>query len=307
MSTSIKFHRELDEKLMARIGYSQQPLKAYYTNEMNETIEMGVEPEEGLENTFQLADPKVHYDPDIHDLNLVFEFGIENTRFLFGENGLTGNDGVLGIAVRWHSRDSAQQKVVPATVINSVDDHIDYQMNLRIQKGTVRGKVSFEVILYVVKPAHGQIHLVSGTVLGVLRSSLLLFDGNTSMFPILEVNNPNKGLWWVDCNFTDPSIEPFDDEHVAIVINKGHRHYKQLKIEKGIGSSPLMLEIVATGLQIIIETVKSSGSWQDILANNSETGSIGEAIYYFINTFPWDTSSPENLLRTMREDFNSRF
>ena len=102
--------------------------------------------------------------------------------------------------------------------------------------------------------------------------------------------------------------DKFDEDNVAIVLNKGHRHARNLKTEKGIGSSPLLLEIIATGIQTIIEKAKLSGEWQQIRNDDgNQPGSIGEAIYYFINTFSWDTTSPENLLKSIREDFDKRF
>lgn len=307
MSTLVKFHRELDENLLSKIGYSEQPLQAIYINELGEEIEMNVELEEGLESTFQLVDPRVHYDPNIHDINIRFEFDIGNPRFLFGENGLINEDGVLGIAIRWHSKDSSQQQVLPMVPLTIDDNHLSHKENFYIDKGVLRGKVTFETIIYVIIPSSEQSYLVSGTVLGILESRLLLFDGDASMFPILEINDPKKPLWWVTCDFVDPIVDPFDENHVAIVINKGHKHFRHLKIKKGIGSSPLMLEVIATGLQIIIEKSKYMGTWDDILDEKSEIGSIGEAIYYFIHTFGWDASSPENLLRTIREDLNTRF
>src|SRR5699024_5521253 len=119
---------------------------------------------------------------------LKFEFDIDNPRFLFGETGLAGKECVLGVAVKWHSRDSAQQKIVPAVLFTAEDEYLNHEMELHIEKGKVRGKVTFEILLYLANPGPDQDRLVSGTVFGVLGSAMLLFDGNASMFPILEVN-----------------------------------------------------------------------------------------------------------------------
>lgn len=306
MSTILSFHKELDEVLFQKIGYTEQPLQATYINESGELIEMEVSLEEGQENTFQLLDPKVHWDPEIHEVEFHFEFEIENPRFLFGKNGLTDDEGILGVAIRWYSRDSAQMRIEPVATLKSTDSNFYHKKNLKIEKGILRGKLTLEVILYMHQPSPNQ-HIVGGTILGTLGSTNILIDGNSSMFPILEIDDPSKPLWWVECNFEDALYDSFTDDNVSIILNVGHRHARQLKLDKGIGSSPLLIEILASGIQTIIEEAKNAGDWEDILNNKSEPGSIGEAIYYFVSVFSWDTSSPKTLLKSIREDFDKRF
>ncbi|MGP4106768.1 hypothetical protein [Virgibacillus sp. L01] len=308
MSTALMFYSTLDEKTFQKIGYNEQPLKAFYINEENEIVNMSVDLIEGQENTYQLIDPKVHWDPNTHNLNLGLEIEIANPAFLFGSSGIVGEDAVLGIGFRWYSRDSAQQRIVPiAEISHYTDTFYTKNIEVTIERGTIRGRVTFEVVLYLASAGSEMNNVVPGTILGILESTEVLFDGNSSMFPIVEVNDPLKPLWWVVCDFDEPLYEQFTEENAAIVINKGHRNSKFLKTDKGIGSSPILLEIIATGIQIIIEKAKLSGDWQQILDNQTEPGSIGEAIYYFVNAFSWDVSSPENLLKSIREDFDERF
>ncbi|MBB6447795.1 hypothetical protein [Bacillus benzoevorans] len=307
MSIAISFYSTLDEKLINKIGFSTQPLQASYLNEDNEEIEVSLEQLEGQEKTYQIIDPKVQWDPDVHNLSIYQEVNIENPGFLFGYGGLVSNNSKLGLAFRWYSKDSAQRKIYPFDTIKSEELHINTCLDVDILKGTLRGRVTFEIILYLVNAGSDIHNIVPGTVLGVLDSIDLLFDGDSSMFPIVEVKEPHKPLWWVICDFDDPMYDRFDEDNVAIVLNAAHKQSRNLKIEKGIGSSPLLLEIIASGLQIILEKVKSMGDWEQILNNESEHGSIGEAIYYFINTFNWNTSSPEKLAKSIREDFDKRF
>lgn len=308
MSTSLMFYNTLDDRLFQKIGYNQQPLRAFYINEDDENINMSVELLEGQENTYQVVDPKVHWDANMHNIYLEQEIEIVNPAFLFGNEGLVSEDAIIGIAFRWHSRDSAQQRVIPISEITIEATSSYYNtLEINIERGLLRGKVTFEVVLYLVNPGKHMANIVPGTILGILDSKDMLFDGDTSMFPIVEVKDASKPLWWVMCDFDDPLYDKFNEDNTAIVLNMGHRHAKQLKTEKGIGSSPLLLEIIATGLQIIIEKAKHTGEWQQIMNNNTEPGSIGEAIYYFVNTFEWNTSSPDTLLRSIREDFDKRF
>lgn len=309
MSTSLLFHNVLDDELFSKIGYVSQPLSGQYIDENNEERDLTIEPLEGQETVFQIVDPKVNWDPDIHNLILNQEIEIQNPMFLFNSNGgLVTADSKIGIAFRWYSKDSNQYNVYPFGSISYEDKNNKFlQLNIKIPRGSLRGKVTFDIILYLLEKGPAMSNIVTGTVLGVLERKQILLDGDASMFPIVEVNDPLKPLWWVICNFDEPLIDPFNTENVAIVINTGHKHAKHLKIERGLASSPLLLEIVANGLQLIVQNVKDSGDWEEIQKNHSEPGSIGEAIYYFINTFSWDLSSPENLARSIREDFDSRF
>jgi hypothetical protein len=68
-----------------------------------------------------------------------------------------------------------------------------------------------------------------------------------------------------------------------------------------------LIDIVASALQIIIQKVKESEYWSEIVSGqNIEQGSIAQAIQYFITTFDWKADSPENLALSIRKDFDSR-
>lgn len=308
MSVSVLFHNILDEKLLNMIGFGAQPLEASYTNNDYETIYMSVEPLEGQEYTYEIVDPRVQFDPELYDLKLHQRIEISNPHFLFGDNGIVCKDSVLGIAFRWMSKESAQRKVYPVKELfpeNGSSQVIN--IDITIPKGSLRGRVTFQIVLYLVSAGKASKHIVPGTILGILDSRQIMFDGDSSLFPIVEVDEPLKPLWWVICDFIDPMVDEFNENNVAVVLNKGHKNFRNLKIEKGLSSSPLLIEIIASALQIIIEKVKASGEWERIMNNESEPGSIGEAVYYFLTTFGWDPSSPEALAKTIREDFDSRF
>ena len=308
MSSTLLFHNVLDDELFSRIGYIPQPLSGQYIDENNEVIDLTIEPLEGQEKVFQIVDPKVNWDPDIHNLMLYQEIEIQNTKFLFNSDGLVTADSEIGVAFRWYSKDSNQYNVYPIGRITNNEIHNKFlNLNIEIPSGSLSGKVTFDIIFYLAKKGPTMSNIVTGTVLGVLERKQILLEGDASMFPIVEVDDSLKPLWWVICNFDEPVVEQFNTENIAIVINMGHKNAKHLKIEKGLTSSPLLLEIIANGLQIIVQKIKESGDWDLIQQNHSEPGSIGEAIYYFINTFSWDISSPENLARSIREDFDNRF
>lgn len=311
MSTPVIFYNTLDESLFQKIGYHSQPLEVSYTNETNEEVIMEVDHIEGHENVFQIVDPKVHWDPKIHDLKLYQTLHISNPFFLFGTRGLVPVNSRVGLAYKWYSKDSSQIRVEKICEFSKSEiNELITEVNFKIPKGLIRGKVTFEVVIYFANddnnPEDSQLLIKPGTILGTLEKYSIYLDGSSSIFPIVEVQEPFKPLWWVKIDFDEPLFDQFKEENVAIVINKSHKFSRQLKLENGLSSSALLMEIVASGLQIIIEKTMNMGDWDLILNNESEEGSIGEAIYYFISTFEWDYSSPESLAYTIREDLEHR-
>src|SRR5699024_10668208 len=126
-------------------------------------------------------------------------------------------DSVLGIAIRWHSRDSAQMQIIPIATLSAFNSNLHKETEIGIEKGVIRGKLTLEVILYMQQPSLNQNQIASGTVLGILGSNIILIDGNSSIFPILEIDDPSKPLWWVECNFEDPLYDLFIDDNASVI------------------------------------------------------------------------------------------
>ena len=70
----------------------------------------------------------------------------------------------------------------------------------------------------------------------------------------------------------------------------------------------LLKEIIASALVLIITKLKGQEDYWDatISGNNLETGSVSEAIYYFVNTLEWDVSTPETISLSIRKFFDQR-
>ena len=65
---------------------------------------------------------------------------------------------------------------------------------------------------------------------------------------------------------------------------------------------------MASAISVLIEKVRlEHGYWEQIMQGDSlETGSIGQAIYYFMETLEWDLSSPESTSLSARKFFDQR-
>jgi|SRR5690625_1341632 len=297
MSNLIFFNESLTPELIAQIGYKEQPTRGYYFLNQDE-IEVEIIPyDEGL-SSYKIEDPRVVWDPELHEINLIKDIEIPHPQFLFGEEGLVGEDDEIGLALRWFSRKSSVIDVKEVATISSGHDMLEYVIEERIEAGTLRGDMVLEVFMTDRK---------TGKTLGVLSKQTIIIDGNASLFPIQEVNYKGEPLWWVTLDYLDPLIDTFDLSSVSISLNFAHKHARHLKLEKGINSSPLLIEIIASALEIIVSDVMDNSEWNSIMNNESDVGSVGAIIYYFINTFEWDTSSRIALAKSIRADLDKRF
>jgi hypothetical protein len=313
LTSLISFYQTLTNELMNKIGFEGSQYVFSYSNDddIYHLEKDSVNGQESRDNHLYLQDPQNIWDVEQHNLILNRKGTINNSLFLFGQNGLASEDSVLGIALSWFSKSSNQRGIVPvAEITHSLYEPTEFVFQHIFNPGQIKGKITLELIIYLKHKGSKQFsNLASneGTVLGVLDSYVLVIDGNGSMFPILEVRDPLQPLWWVNCDWSDPLTDSFSEENISIVLNAGHKSSKLLNSENGLGSSPLLIEIISSAIQIIIHKAKESGVWDSIETGSGvEPGSIGQAIYYFIQTFGWDISSPERLARSIREDLERR-
>lgn len=114
-------------------------------------------------------------------------------------------------------------------------------------------------------------------------------------------------MWNVYYNdASDPMQDKFESENVEIRLNKAHPNYDALKIESSMIESPLFIEVLSSALMVIVESVKESAGedWENILEGTGfETGSIAEAVYYFITRLQWDISSPSKTSASIKDFF----
>lgn len=234
-----------------------------------------------------------------------------NPSNLFGRSGLVNTDAELGFALQWISKQSSQRGVIPLATIkytttNNVSIPIDYYFN----KDILFGEVNLALIVYLKKESAsslpGQAQL-PGTILGQLVEWVVITDGSGSTFPIVVVNEPNNPLWYVDFNYTDPLVEPFNKEYIAIYLNKAHVAFSSIHKPKTKLDQALFVEFLAGAMHLIIQNLMESSFWSDIQnGQNCEEGSIGEVMFYFKNTLNWEYDTPEKLAISLHKDLEDR-
>jgi len=314
MSNHINFFKTLSPELEGKILFEGSQYKFSFEKDgINHSLSTGpLEDQEIRNSQIYIKEEDSNWSQDENNLEINRFCIINNPAFLFGNNGLVGPKSTLGIALSWHSKSSNQRGVVPVgeLVKGIKNEPFEFQVKYNFKPGQLKGLITFELILYLKENKHQNIPFFAqheGTLLGELDSCTLIIDGSGSMFPILEVHNPNKPLWWVSCDWMDILSDPFTEEYVSVNLNTAHRFFKQLNVEYGLGSSPLLIEIISSSIQIIIQKAKETDVWDVIQSGvDLDPGSIAQAVNYFLQTFQWDHSSPENLACSIRNDLESR-
>lgn len=259
-----------------------------------------------------IRDPRCSWHPSTHGLIIRKNCRIATAHYLFGKGGIAAPNATIGIALRWISSKSNQRGVIPFGDITKADSATSFDVECAFEQGTLRGSLQLQTILYL-KDAGSPTKLESffavqtGTILGVLDQEEFFVDGNGSVFPISVINAPGRALWSVYYNdASDPMQDKFESENVEIRLNKAHPHYDALKIESSMIESALFIEVLSSALMVIVESVKDSAGedWDNILNGTGfETGSIAEAVYYFVTRLQWDVSSPSKMASSIKEFF----
>ncbi|MBU3217454.1 hypothetical protein LL033_05140 [Clostridium estertheticum] len=261
---------------------------------------------------YMISDNEGIWNIDEHNLSINRQYKFNNYDIIFGEKGVACSNSVVGIAVVWTSADSKQRGIIEVGEIKNTCEELNINMEYFFDKAQLRGDVEFTTILYIKKPGNplnNEQHLAnsSGCIVVEIDKFYLRLDGTGSMFPIYEINDSQKPLWYLNCEWEDPRYDDFA-ECFSIYINSGHKNYKYLDKTKTTYNEQLLKEIMASALTIVITKLRSESFWDSIVSEAAEfeNGSIAQAVNYFITTLGWNASKPELLSYSIREFFDER-
>ncbi|USK29919.1 hypothetical protein LIT32_07360 [Bacillus sp. CMF21] len=230
---------------------------------------------------------------------------------LFGPTQLVNADAELGLALQWLSKQSSQRGVIPLATITSITPNdVIIPIDFYFLKDKLFGEVHISLVVYLKKASHNSMRghaKLPGTILGKLVEWVVILDGSGSTFPIVIVNEPDKPLWYVDFNYSEPLVEPFDKEYITIYLNKAHVAFQSIQKPKTKLDQALYVEFLAGALQLILQNLMECPDWKDIQdGRNCEEGSIGQVMHYFKTTLNWDIDTPEKLAMSLRKDLETR-
>ncbi len=312
MAGNILLYPSLDDEMISRFRFQKQKFNFFFTDQNDEEYELIDEPIDALSSINAIKDENGIWTQDDNNLCFRRKFLLRTFQCLFGENGIACSDAVLGLGIQWTSPDSKQRGVVSVGTFSASDKILEVEAEKKFGKAQLRGEVNFTTIIYIAKAGHpleNERHLANteGYVLGELDSYTIRLDGSSSSFPIYEVNEPGQPLWYIKCDWDDPTVDTLSD-CVSINFNTAHKNYAYLNREDKKFDSQLLSEIMASAVTLLIENVRlEKGYWEQIMQGESlENGSIGQAIYYFMETLEWDISSPIATSLSARKFFDQR-
>lgn len=248
---------------------------------------------------------------DFNDYDLIVKkkLVVSNPAPLFGLDGIVCKDAFLGVAIEWMSPQSRQRNTEMSTIDISYNSaNVPVEISIPFSKAQLRGGVSFRLILFLKKsgfPSKNEEHFANqvGMILGVLEEFHIEIDGNGSLFPIFEVDEPGNPLWRVKCDWNDP-VEDLFNESVALYINKSHPNYRFLDQKNSSYDSQLIIEITAAALTVVVEKMRSKKDYWETTQHikQSERGSVSAAICYMRTVIKeLDLTDVESTLLTMRK------
>lgn len=312
MTNDILLFPFLNEELQKKIRFQKSSFNFYYKNKKNEEHELNGEPVEAQSSIYCIKDEEGIWTQDDYNFCFRRHYCLRTFQCLFGAAGIACKSARLGLAIVWTSTDSKQRGVIPVSTFGYSDVIMEKVAEKEFEVAQLRGEVVFSTILYIADagtPDFDELHLANtkGYVLGKLEDYTIKLDGNGSIFPVFEVSEPGQPLWYVRCDWIDPTADLFAD-CISINFNTAHKNYRYINKNEKVFDPQLLSEIMASAISIIVEKVRfQSAYWDQIMENDSlEQGSVGQALYYFMETLEWDLSTPESVSLSVRKFFDQR-
>lgn len=313
---SFNLYPVLSQKLFESIGYiPSEPKFSYFENDRVHDLGLKNSTGNQLNLTAEIEDVRCHFELEKHELSVSKSVTINSPQFLFGEKGIVPQNATIGVAVQWISSKSDHRGVFQLGQISKKDKKVELSSTYHFRPSLVRGSIILRTVLYLKEysgcsPNEKHLCNQTGTIIGTFDGCEILVEGNGSIFPIVEINDPSKPLWklYYD-DSADPLQDAFDEEHVEIRLNKAHPSYDELKIDSSLKESPLFLEVISSALMIIIESAKNAlgPDWDAVINDQSsfDRGSIAEAVSYFVTKLGWETSSPSLMAESIHNFFDN--
>lgn len=305
LSTFPTITDELAQKLRLQVS----PYRFYYAGEDGEDYDLTAD--ESSTNSHALSDEHGRWSPDTDGFGIARSYTIRCASFLYGKNGVCCKDASLVLALIWKSADSRQRSAIEIGVIANTSTPQSLSLNRQFPKPKFRGKVDLETAVVIKTggtPDEDEMHLanIPGTVLGVIDSYSVLFDGAGSSFPINIISDKEGLLWSVDASFSEAS-DSFS-ETVSINLNSAHKDYKYINPSDRSNYNPAFLrEVLAGAMTTIVGLARDRDLWDDILNDQSlDEGSVGQAINYFIRTLDLNLEDAKQCSVAFRDYFEQK-
>lgn len=309
MATNISLFPVLNTEILEEIKLNKYHETCYYNREGQSFL---LDKEQIEANTYKLVDPIGLWTPDDYNIGISMKYTLNNYDCLFGEFGVACNNATIGLALIWKSADSKQRGAVQFGEVRKGLDEINIELKQEFLKAQLRGSVEITILMYIKGtglPECNEEHLANeyGCTLGELETFIIQLDGNGTMFPMYESYEPGLPLWYIKCDWIDPTCDLFEDV-IGIHINTAHKNYKYIDKTKNTYNEQLLKEVMSGAITLMISKLREDRVFWEVTTKgeNLEPGSVSQAIYYFINTLEWDLSTQDTMSISIRKFLDQR-
>jgi hypothetical protein len=264
------------------------------------------------------------WNPDLHNLTVTCSLdNVSGLGPLFGPGGVAAADAVLLMALEWTSADSGWRRFGPPLRLTqaglpAADEEV--RLSLELPPGSVRGTGMLAVQLFLggpgsVEAGDAGTARQKGVRLGALSGRLcVVIDGDGSLFPVQEEELGRDGaLWEMRTAWNDSREEPFASEYVALVLNRDHELFDQLRDRRSGQNrqTPLMRHVLSSWIALLVHEVREQlgDDFDGIVRRQVPTvdfASIAEAAAAFVRAGDLDTGSTHALFASAQRWLDRR-
>lgn len=294
--------KQIDQGLYKRIGIEVGDYSFSYSSDNNEEINFEIEAKPF--STVVMSELNSEWMPENNNLVISQIIKLNKPQLLFGEEGVTLKENVLGIGMHIHSKTGMFQQTFSKAEIRFDKLKNEYLISHSFENSSLRGKVNLETFIYIKEihqthPKHAELQGMKVSQ-GNLSELHLLIDGQGSVFPIGEFSEEGGQLWKMEFSNFDASVDLMSFDNLRLLLNSKHRLFNQIKDGKTPISRGLMTEIMSQAMTLIISKVVEENA-EDLVSDDiPEEGTILSAVKYWITTFEIKTDSLINISNSIK-------
>lgn len=250
-------------------------------------------------------DSKSPFMRDYDDLHISLDANIECPKGFFGTGGVAPTGSQLGLAIECFSQKSRFKttKIAEAS-IDGRNIPFHQTFSIVIPKRSVDSTLEINVLVFMrnksenVPDEEAFLNNQEGVILGFLDSKTVFMSGSGSLFPILNQPLSTNELWDLQMSYEDPATDQLVDS-VKLILNSTNKNYACVNPSCKEYCEPLIYEIVADAMTLLIVDLKDKGYLED-LDQECEDGSILQEVKYLKNTVGIDVSDVKKLSSSLR-------
>lgn len=309
-TNQIALYRKLNNEYIekAKVRFEQLKL-SYLTNDEEEIKEIEISDE--TLNSYNINEFDSMWSPYDNNLKLEQKLVIDYPNVLFGKDGITCENNVIGLAVHIYSKTSGFQKTVEIASFKKQEERLEINFDYNFEASTIRGVVNLDFFFYLKEVNETLPYMANNKGMTLSYEDLnpieLVVDGIGSSFPISEFEDKEGPLWKIEKNWISPDEDMLDASNISIAFNIKHPLFAEIKKETRRINSSYMNHIIVQAMAMIIQEVIIIEEYSIEEEEDLIPGTILSAVSYWVKTFNIDVSdifSIQNSLMKNIENLN---